>query len=142
MAYADTFIRGLTNGYDTEVGERGVKLSGGQKQRLALARAFLKRPRILVLDEATSGVDGDTEARIQSAIHEWNVKHGVTVIIITHRLNTVRLAKRVVVIGSDGRISEEGSVESLLKSNGEFCKLMETGFLDNDYDEEMEAIRL
>jgi subfamily B ATP-binding cassette protein MsbA len=142
MAYADTFIRGLTNGYDTEVGERGVKLSGGQKQRLALARAFLKRPRILVLDEATSGVDGDTEARIQSAIHEWNVKHGVTVIIITHRLNTVRLAKRVVVIGSDGRISEEGSVESLLKSHGEFCKLMETGFLDNDYDEEMEAIRL
>lgn len=120
LANADEFIRELPNGYDTLVGERGVKLSGGQRQRVAIARAILKDAPILVLDEATSALDSESEALIQEAL--VNLMHGRTSIVVAHRLSTIAGLDEIVVL-SDGRIVEQGSHHELLDNNGEYTKL-------------------
>ncbi len=119
-AYAHEFIAQLPQGYDTEIGERGVKLSGGQKQRLALARAILADPRILILDEATSSVDAEAEYLIQQALDE--VMKGRTALVIAHRLSTIRNADKIVALDG-GRIREIGSHQELLARGGLYSQL-------------------
>ncbi len=114
------FITTLENGYNTEVGERGIKLSGGQRQRVAIARVFLKNPSILILDEATSALDNVTEMQIQKSLEE--LSRGRTVLVVAHRLSTVKNADKIVVIDKDG-IIEEGSHDELLNNGGEYSKL-------------------
>ena len=120
LANADEFIRGLPDGYDTLVGERGVKLSGGQRQRIAIARAILKDAPILVLDEATSALDSESEALIQEAL--TNLMNGRTSIVVAHRLSTIAGLDEIVVL-SDGRIVEQGSHKQLLATGGAYAKL-------------------
>ena len=124
LANAEGFINELENGYDTIVGERGVRLSGGQKQRIAIARAILRNRPILILDEATSAVDNRTERLIHEAIDK--VIENRTTIIIAHRLSTIKNADKIVVI-EDGGVKEMGSHEELLQLNGAYNKLYETG---------------
>lgn len=119
------FIMSLEHGYDTTVGERGVKLSGGQKQRIAIARVFLKNPTILILDEATSALDNITEMLIQEALDELTV--GRTTIIIAHRLSTVKKADEILVLTKDG-ISERGTHQELIEANGYYAKLYQSQF--------------
>ena len=119
-AYAHEFIMALPNGYETPVGERGVKLSGGQRQRIALARAILRDPRILILDEATSSLDSESETAIQQALARF--LPGRTTILIAHRLSTVRIAHRILVMDG-GRIVEEGDHATLLAKNGLYARL-------------------
>jgi len=114
-AQAHEFIENLPDGYETLVGERGVKLSGGQRQRLALARTMLKDPAILVLDEATSAVDTETEALIQDRLAEFAADR--TTFVIAHRLSTVRTADRILVL-DDGQVVEDGTHEGLLERDG------------------------
>jgi len=119
---AHEFILALPNGYETQIGERGVKLSGGQKQLLALARAVLRRPRILLLDEATSAMDSDTEARVWQALD--SLLPGCTVILAAHRLATVQSADRIFVL-KEGRLVEEGTHEELVRKGGEYSSIFE-----------------
>ncbi|WP_324759694.1 ABC transporter ATP-binding protein [Haloarcula sp. GH36] len=119
-AQAGEFIRKLPEGFDTLVGERGVKLSGGQRQRLAIARTMLKDPEILILDEATSAVDTETEALIQASLQEFAADR--TTFVIAHRLSTIRNAARVLVL-DDGRIVEDGSHEELLRADELYANL-------------------
>jgi ATP-binding cassette subfamily B protein len=125
-AEAHEFVLGLPQGYDTPVGERGMKLSGGQRQRLALARAILKDPPILILDEATSAVDNETEAAIQRSLDR--LVQGRTSLIIAHRLSTVRQANRIHVM-EDGRVVESGTHEQLVALGGAYAALwrLQTG---------------
>ena len=120
LANADEFIKDLPEGYETLVGERGVKLSGGQRQRIAIARAILKNAPILVLDEATSALDSESEALIQSALRE--LIKGRTSIVIAHRLSTVMDLDRIIVL-KDGEIVESGSHNELLQKGGAYAKL-------------------
>ena len=120
LAGADGFVRALKNGYDTYVGERGVKLSGGQKQRLAIARVFLKNPRILLLDEATSALDNESEILVGQSLDK--LAKGRTTLTIAHRLTTIQNADRILVLGKDG-IEEEGSHEALLAKQGVYYRL-------------------
>ena len=129
-ASADEFIARLPAGYDTTVGERGVKLSGGQRQRIAIARAVLKDANLLVLDEATSALDSESEVHIQAALSE--AMKGRTTIVIAHRLSTVQAMDRIVVL-ADGRIVEQGSHTELLAAGGVYAGLwshQSGGFLE------------
>ncbi|MDR1650270.1 MAG: ABC transporter ATP-binding protein/permease, partial [Synergistaceae bacterium] len=114
------FIDSLPEGLDTFVGERGVTLSGGQKQRIAIARIFLKNPKILILDEATSALDNATEIAIQSALEE--LSEGRTALVVAHRLSTVRNAGRIIVLTEDG-VAEEGTHDGLLRTGGLYARL-------------------
>ena len=119
-AHIHDFVMTLPNGYDTEIGERGVRLSGGQKQRLSIARVFLKDPEILILDEATSALDNESERKIQLALAE--LTKGRTALVIAHRLSTIRNADEIVVI-EDGKVSERGNHTGLMASNGAYSRL-------------------
>ncbi|WP_102026313.1 ABC transporter ATP-binding protein [Salirhabdus sp. Marseille-P4669] len=119
-AHLQSFIEGLAEGYETQIGERGLKLSGGQKQRLAIARMFLKNPPILILDEATSALDTETEMIIQKALTELSQNR--TTLVIAHRLATIRNADRIVVVTEDG-IAEEGKHDELIARGGIFAGL-------------------
>jgi ATP-binding cassette subfamily B protein len=119
-AHAHDFICALPQGYDTDIGQRGVKLSGGQKQRLTIARAFLKNPPILIFDEATSALDNESERAVQKAL--VTLAQGRTTIVIAHRLSTVRHADRIVVLTADG-IGEEGTHDTLMAAGGLYAGL-------------------
>jgi ABC-type multidrug transport system fused ATPase/permease subunit len=120
IAHADEFIDGFEKGYDTVVGERGVKLSGGQRQRVAIARAILADPRILILDEATSSLDSESEALIQDGLR--SLRHGRTTFVIAHRLSTIRSAEQILVI-EHGQIVERGTHAELLALGGRYRTL-------------------
>ena len=122
-ANAHSFILAKPDGYDTMVGERGAKLSGGERQRVSIARAILHNPRILILDEATSAVDVETEKQIQEAI--GRLIKGRTTFAIAHRLSTLRNADRLIVLDG-GKISEMGTHAELMEKKGDFFKLVET----------------
>ena len=125
------YIMSLPNGFDTQIGERGIKLSGGQKQRLSIARVFLKNPPILVLDEATSSLDNTTEALIQEALN--TLKKGRTTIVVAHRLSTIRNADEIFVV-SNGKIVEHGNHDVLIrKRGGLYKKLYNSQFIDSDF---------
>jgi subfamily B ATP-binding cassette protein MsbA len=128
-ALAHDFIMALPSGYDTVIGERGVRLSGGERQRLAIARALLKNAPVLILDEATSALDSESEALVQSALH--NLMSGRTVFVIAHRLSTVRRADRIVVI-ENGTIAETGAHEELMNQFGTYRRLYELQFASAD----------
>lgn len=125
MAHVDEFVEELPQGYDTVIGERGVTLSGGQKQRVSIARAFLRDPRILILDEATSNLDSHAEAIIQDALER--LMQGRTTLVIAHRLSTIVGCDKVVVL-EEGRIVQEGTHESLLRERGPYRALCEEQF--------------
>lgn len=127
------YICSLPKGFETEIGERGVKLSGGQKQRLSIARIFLKNPSILILDEATSALDNTTELLIQNALDE--LCKGRTTIVVAHRLSTIRNSDEIMVI-SEGKIKEKGTHEELIKENGAYKILYDLQFRDSETHEE------
>ncbi|MCC7160203.1 ATP-binding cassette domain-containing protein, partial [Candidatus Nomurabacteria bacterium] len=119
LAHCDDFIDALPNGYETYVGERGVKLSGGERQRVAIARAILKNAPILILDEATSSLDSHSESLIQDALHK--LIQGKTTIVIAHRLSTIRQMDRIIVLDK-GKIIEDGVHEELSNKEGGLYK--------------------
>ena len=123
------YVMSMPNGYDTVIGERGVKLSGGQKQRLSIARVFLKDPAILILDEATSALDNTTEILIQNSLDE--LCNGRTTIVVAHRLSTVKNADEIAVV-SDGKIIEQGSHDSLIAMNGVYANLYKLQFRNGE----------
>ena len=125
QAYLHDFVMSLPEGYDTEVGERGIRLSGGQKQRLAIARAILKNAPILLLDEATSALDNETELHVQKALHQ--LMKNRTTIIIAHRLSTIQHADLIIAI-DQGKIVEMGSHDELLRNKGMYEKLYNIQF--------------
>ncbi len=131
-AHAEEFIVSMANGYDTMVGERGVKLSGGQKQRVAIARAMLKNAPILILDEATSALDSESEVLIQDAL--WKLMQNKTAIVIAHRLSTIQKMDRIIVLDK-GKIVEQGTHKNLIKNKGLYAKLwahQSGGFLQDE----------
>jgi ATP-binding cassette subfamily B protein len=120
LSFIDEFIDQLPQGYDTLVGERGLKLSGGEKQRLAIARVLLKNPPILIFDEATSALDSYSEKMVQKALNGFSDQH--TTFMIAHRLSTIKDADKIIVLG-DGSIIESGTHEALLSINGKYAQL-------------------
>ncbi len=133
-AQAHAFVEALPQGYDTVIGERGITLSGGQRQRLAIARALLIDPRILILDDATASVDATTEARIREALAR--VMRGRTTIIIAHRLSTIQLADEVVVL-DHGRVAARGTQAELLETNAVYRELHEHGLIEGMLEEQI-----
>ncbi len=127
-ANAHEFIQKLPHGYDTTIGEQGVKLSGGERQRISIARALLKNAPILILDEATSSLDSDSETEVQKALE--TLMKGRTVFVIAHRLSTIRNAHRIIAL-SEGQIVEEGTHEELMVRNGEYRRLYDLQFKDD-----------
>ena len=122
LANADEFIIKLANGYESLIGERGVKLSGGQRQRLTIARAILADPRILILDEATSNLDTESERLIQSSMH--TLMQGRTSFVIAHRLSTIAHASRILVL-ENGHIVEQGRHEELMQASGRYRQMVD-----------------
>jgi ATP-binding cassette subfamily B protein len=134
-AEAHEFIRALPQGYDTVVGERGQKLSGGQRQRISIARAILKNPPILILDEATSAVDNETEAAIQRSMRRISVNR--TVLVVAHRLSTIAAMDRIIVM-EHGHIVEQGDHAGLLAKGGVYARYWNRqsgGFIGTDEDD-------
>jgi ABC-type multidrug transport system fused ATPase/permease subunit len=136
LAQAHEFIAKLPDGYDSVIGERGITLSGGQRQRLAIARALIMEPRILILDDATASVDATTEAKIRLGLRE--AMKGRTTIIIAHRLSTISLADELVVLDG-GRIVGRGTDEELLQTNAVYRDIHEHGLLEREFAERVEA---
>jgi subfamily B ATP-binding cassette protein MsbA len=139
-AYAHDFIKDMPLGYDTVIGERGVKLSGGQKQRISIARALLKNPPILILDEATSSLDTASEVIVQKALD--NLMTNRTTFVIAHRLSTVRKADKILVLDK-GKIAESGTHEELLSRGGIYSVLYRTqieGKLSQDTEKDAPAV--
>jgi subfamily B ATP-binding cassette protein MsbA len=126
-AHVDDFASNLDEGYDTLLGERGVKLSGGQRQRIAIARAILRNAPILILDEATSALDSESEKLVQNALHK--LMEYRTSFVIAHRLSTIKHASRIIVLDK-GKVIESGTHESLLRSSGLYQKYYEMQFID------------
>ena len=120
IAHCDEFVERFPAGFETIVGERGVKLSGGQRQRVAIARAILADPRVLILDEATSSLDSESEALIQDGLHA--LRRGRTTFVIAHRLSTIRSADQILVLEA-GEIVERGTHDELLTANGRYRQL-------------------
>jgi ABC-type multidrug transport system fused ATPase/permease subunit len=139
LAQAHEFIAELPEGYDTVIGERGITLSGGQRQRLAIARALVKNPRILILDDATASVDATTEARIRLGLRE--AMKGRTTLIVAHRLSTIALADELVVL-EGGRIACRGTHEELIESSPVYREIYEHGLLEREFAERVEATAL
>ena len=131
MAGAHEFIMELPDGYDTDIGQRGVKLSGGQKQRLSLARVFLKNPPVLIFDEATSALDNESERLVQEAMER--LAKGRTTFVIAHRLSTIRNAGKILVLTDDG-IAEQGSHAELMKKNGIYARFYRMQFSAGETD--------
>jgi ATP-binding cassette subfamily B protein len=119
-AHAHDFIQTLPDGYDTDIGQRGVKLSGGQKQRLSIARVFLKYPAVIIFDEATSALDNESEKAVQEALEK--LTNNRTTLVIAHRLSTIRNAQRIVVLTGSG-IGEQGTHEELIALGGDYANL-------------------
>ena len=136
LAQAHEFVAELPDGYETVIGERGITLSGGQRQRLAIARALIMDPRILILDDATASVDATTEAKIRLGLRE--AMKGRTTIIIAHRLSTISLADELVVLDG-GRIVGRGTDEELLRTNAVFREIYEHGLLEREFADRVEA---
>src|SRR5208337_2535846 len=134
-ALAHDFILQMPQGYDTVVGEKGFRLSGGERQRLAIARALLKNAPILILDEATSSLDAESESLVQAALS--NLMQNRTVMVIAHRLSTIRRANRIVVLEC-GRITDIGSHEELLTSSPTYQKLYQLQFIEMPETEELD----
>ena len=125
LASIDGFIESLPDGYDTIVGERGARLSGGQKQRVAIARVFLKQPRVLILDEATSALDNESERAVQRSLE--HLSRGRTTLVIAHRLSTIRTADLIAVV-EEGRVVEAGTHEALLARGGTYARYYDLQF--------------
>ena len=125
MANADDFISKFPDGYDTQVGEKGVQLSGGEKQRIAIARAIIRDPKILILDEATSALDTASEKVVQEALDNLLRLKKRTTIIIAHRLSTIRNADKILVF-SEGKVVEEGSHDELIRMNDHYARLLQS----------------
>ncbi len=136
-AHAHDFVIALPNGYDTAIGENGIKLSGGERQRIAIARALLKNPPVLLLDEATSNLDSDSEKAVQKALEE--LMRGRTTIVVAHRLSTIRNVDRIYVM-VDGQIAEQGSHDELLSKNGEFARLYNLQFARDEQSSRLREI--
>ncbi|MBO6827822.1 MAG: ATP-binding cassette domain-containing protein, partial [Sneathiella sp.] len=137
MASVEKFIQNLPDGFDTMVGERGLKLSGGEKQRVAIARTILKKPRILLFDEATSALDTRTERDIQESLKE--VSKGRTTLVIAHRLSTVVDADEIIVLDR-GRIVEKGTHHHLLEMKGQYAEMWARQQEAADYQEKLEQV--
>ena len=136
LAQAREFIERLPDGYDTMIGERGITLSGGQRQRLAIARALIVDPRVLILDDATAAVDATTEALIKRGLRE--VMRGRTTIIIAHRLSTISLADDIVVLDG-GEIAARGTHEELIATSAVYRDIYEHGLLEQEFASRVEA---
>ena len=137
MASIDKFIRSLPQGYQTEVGERGLKLSGGEKQRVAIARTILKQPKVLIFDEATSALDSHKEKEIQASLKEIAKKRST--LVIAHRLSTIVDADKILVL-QNGRLVEQGRHHELLALNGEYASLWQKQREAQEYQEKLKEL--
>ena len=129
------------NGYETVVGERGVKLSGGQKQRIAIARALIRKPKLLLLDEATSALDAESEYQVQKALDDLILSGNQTIIVVAHRLSTIRDADEIIVM-KHGLVAERGSHSELIALNGVYKQLVSRQLVEVDLEKTNEEVQL